>query len=327
MSLLEQIRRPVEDLLRECRTYMCDRMTADDPFVQSMLDYIIGNMGKGVRPLLVLLSSRLHAEGVALGERTNLAAMLVEMIHTASLVHDDVIDESPMRRGNPSVNNRWGANSAVLCGDYILATAFDAGMTSGHYDIPTFIISAMRQLCSGELVQNECNRTSTMTRELYLDIINKKTAVLLSTSAAVGAVAVGASRECVERMTEFGTALGMAFQIKDDILDYDVDAQTGKPSCNDLREGKITLPLLSVLESADECERQRLVALLQAARTDECAVEQLREIVTTRGGLQAAQTLMDDYMNRARAVVAMYPASDVRRSLELLCEFVAARNN
>ena len=305
---------------------MRSRMTADDPFVQSMLDYVIDNMGKGVRPLLAILASRLHSSQ-PLGERTNLAAMLVEMIHTASLVHDDVIDESPMRRGNPSVNSRWGANSAVLCGDYILATAFDAGMTSGHYDIPTYIISAMRELCCGELVQNECNRTSTMSREVYLDIINKKTAVLLSTSAAVGAVAVGASEECVTRMAEFGTALGMAFQIKDDILDYDVDAQTGKPSCNDLREGKITLPLLDVLERAESSERERLMTLLKAARMDDDAVEQLRAEVVVRGGLQAAERLMDDYMARAREILTAYPASEVRRSLELLCDFVAARNH
>ena len=326
MTLLEQIRQPIERELRECRDYMRQRMTADDPFVQSMLDYVIENMGKGVRPLLAVLASRLHSSE-PIGERTCLAAMLVEMIHTASLVHDDVIDESPMRRGNPSVNSRWGSNSAVLCGDYILATAFDAGMTSREYDIPTYIIAAMRQLCCGELVQNECNRTSTMSRETYLDIINKKTAVLLSTSAAVGAVAVGASDDKVALMAEFGTALGMAFQIKDDILDYNLDAQTGKPSCNDLREGKITLPLLCVLEQSDEAERERVIALLRSAHSDENAVEELRRLVVEKGGLAAACTLMDEYMAKARAVTAAYPESPIRHSLDLLCDFVAARNH
>lgn len=324
MDILEHIKLPVEAEFEACKRYMRGRMTADDDFVQSMLDYVIDNTGKGVRPLLVLLSSRLNSSNTV-GERSFLAAMLVEMIHTASLVHDDVIDESPMRRGSQSVNGRWGANSAVLCGDYILATAFDVGMRSGQYDIPTFIIGAMKYLCSGELVQNEYNRRMDMTRATYLDIIHKKTAVLLGTSAAVGALAVGADSQAVERMRVFGSSLGMAFQIKDDILDYDVCADTGKPSCNDLREGKITLPLLCVLEKADEQLCRHIHSLLRQAHSSDESVAELRGIVLDRGGIAAAEELMNGYIASAKSAVSGYAPSPVRDSLELLCSFVGDR--
>ena len=323
MTLLEQIRKPIEKELHECRDYMRSNMVADDPFVQSMLDYIIENTGKAARPSLVLLASRLHATQ-SLGERSYLAAMLVEMVHTASLVHDDVIDESDMRRGNPSVNSRWGANSAVLCGDFILAAAFERGLTSGHYDIPRYIIGAMKELCTGEIVQNECNRRRNMTRELYFDIIYKKTAVLLATSAAVGALAVGADDEAIDKMFRWGRALGMAFQIKDDLLDYDADAATGKPSFNDLHEGKITLPLLCVMEQ-NEALRERCMQLVSEGSYESLA--EVCRLVAENGGLRAAADVMDEFIVEARSIVASYPDSEVRSAMEAMCDFVAARNN
>ena len=323
MAKLEHIRRPIESELNECRNYMQGCMVADDAFVQSMLDYIIENTGKAVRPSLVLLASKLHSTE-KLGERSYLAAMLVEMMHTASLVHDDVIDESDMRRGKPSVRNRWGSNSAVLCGDYILATAFEKGVTSEQYDIVRYVISALKELCSGELVQNECNRRHNMTRELYFDIIYKKTAVLLATSAGVGALAVGADKLSVDNMFRYGRALGMAFQIKDDLLDYDKDAQTGKPALNDLKEGKITLPLLCAFER-NETVRERCMSLI-AEGSDESLAE-VRQIVVEQGGLAAAADVMDGFMTEARQIVELYPESDVRTALEAMCDFVASRNN
>ena len=323
MTLLEQIRKPIENELHECRSYMRQHMVADDPYVQSMLDYIIENTGKAVRPSLVLLASRLHT-AQSLGERSFLAAMLVEMVHTASLVHDDVIDESDMRRGRASVNSRWGANSAVLCGDFILATAFERGLASGHYDIPRYIIGAMKELCTGEIVQNECNRRRNITRELYFDIIYKKTAVLLATSAAVGALAVGADAERIDKMFRWGRALGMAFQIKDDLLDYDADALTGKPSFNDLHEGKVTLPLLCVVEQSDEL-RERCMKLVEEGSDDSLA--EVYRLVVENGGLTAAAEVMDGFIAEARAIVASYPEGDVRQAMEAMCDFVAARNN
>lgn len=323
MTLLEQIRRPIADELTACRSYMRSRMSATDSFVQSMLDYIIDNTGKGVRPLLVVLASRLHSSE-PIGERSYVAAMLVEMIHTASLVHDDVIDQSDMRRGNPSVNSKWGANSAVLCGDYILATAFEAGMASGHYDIPTYIVGAMKDLCTGEIVQNECNRSHVIDRATYFDIINKKTAVLLAASAAVGAIAVGADTCSIDKMYRFGRALGMAFQIKDDLLDYDLSAATGKPTFNDLKEGKITLPLLCVIEG-DAVLRERCIGLIDNG-SDE-SLREVYDIVVEQGGLAASERIMDEFMAEARAIVASYPEGEIRASMEALCEFVAQRNN
>lgn len=324
MSTLEQILQPVAAEMEVCGKYMREHMIADEPLVQSMMDYIIDNRGKGLRPLLVLLSSKINSSE-PLGERTYLSAMLVEMIHTASLVHDDVIDESPMRRGNQSVNGRWGANSAVLCGDYLLATAFDTGMRTREYDIPSYIIRAMKDLCTGELIQNEFNRRADMTRADYLNIINKKTAVLLATSASVGAVAVSASADTVERMRLFGEALGMAFQIQDDILDYDVCADTGKPSCNDLREGKITLPLLAVMEQMDDVERASVREMLRTAHSNAASVSHLHDLVQSRGGIDGARRTMNEYLTKARSLAVSYPDSPCRASLLLMCDFVGER--
>ncbi len=323
MTKLEQIRRPIEEELNGCRDYMQGCMVADDAFVQSMLDYIIENTGKAVRPSLVLLASKLHSVE-KMGERSFLAAMLVEMIHTASLVHDDVIDESDMRRGKPSVNSRWGANSAVLCGDFILATAFEKGVMSEQYDIVRYVINALKELCSGELVQSECSRRHNMTREVYYEIIYKKTAVLLATSAGAGALAVGADKQLVDNMFRYGRALGMAFQIKDDLLDYDTDAKTGKPSLNDLKEGKITLPLLCVFEK-DATLRERCISLLEEGSEE--SLTEVRQIVVEHGGLKAAAEEMDAFVAEARQIVASYPASEVRTALEVMCDFVASRNN
>ena len=164
------------------------------------------------------------------------------MIHVASLIHDDVIDEADMRRGKPSANARWQSHKAVILGDYILAKNMNIGLQSGQFDLVTHVCGSMAALCEGEVLQDECAANSTMTRQAYLDIIYKKTASLLGVSASAGALAVGATRDRVATMRRFGEAVGMAFQIQDDILDYTPTAHTGKPANNDLREGKITLP-------------------------------------------------------------------------------------
>ena len=195
-----------------------------------MLRYALSARGKGIRPMLVMLSAAMNApvKGAATGRRACLAAMLVEMIHVASLIHDDVIDEADMRRGKPSANARWQSHKAVILGDYILAKNMNIGLQSGQFDLVTHVCGSMAALCEGEVLQDECAANSTMTRQAYLDIIYKKTASLLGVSASVGALAVGATRDRVATMRRFGEAVGMAFQIQDDILDYTPDGPHGQ---------------------------------------------------------------------------------------------------
>lgn len=328
MITLDTIRKPVTAELEAFDEFVERQFTAEGELLSNMLRYALSSRGKGIRPLLVMLSAAMNApvKGASTGRRACLAAMLVEMIHVASLIHDDVIDESDTRRGRPSVNARWQSHRAVILGDYILARNMNIGLQSGQFDLVTHICGAMAALCEGEVLQSECADKHTMTRQAYLDIIYKKTASLLGVSASSGALAVGATRDRVSLMRRFGEAVGMAFQIQDDILDYTREAQTGKPANNDLREGKITLPLLSVLDRADDERRRDLLARLARCHEDEAAVEYLRHTVENGGGLAFAAEVMHSYVSRAVDMLSEYEPSPCRTALANLCTYIVERD-
>lgn len=228
MVTLDAIRGPVAQELEEFDAFVRRNFKVENELLSGMVDYILSSRGKGVRPLLVLLSAALNAPagGRGIGQRTYLAAMLVEIIHTASLIHDDVIDEADTRRGRASANAKWQSRNAVVLGDYLLARNMELGMRSGQYDLVSYVIASIATLCEGELLQSDRAERMEITRDAYLEIIYKKTASLLGISAGVGALSAGANREQVARMRRFGDALGMAFQIQDDILDFTRGAET-----------------------------------------------------------------------------------------------------
>ena len=325
MNILDSIRQPIAKPLKQYETYVRAALQSDNPYLTHILDYLFSNRGKGIRPLLVMLSAALHAGGRPLGKRSCLAAMLVEMVHTASLVHDDVVDESNLRRGKPSLNALWHSRTAVLVGDYILSRTFSTGMESGEYDIVTYIGRSMSELCEGELIQSRQSDRLEMTLDLYLDIVYKKTATLMGAGSGAGALSVGASTEEVARMKRFGDVLGIAFQIRDDILDYAAESQTGKPACGDLRERKITLPLLTLLERSSTRERQALMQKVAGVREHPENVEFLCQAVMQGGGITMASVVMEEYLDEARQLLACHPDSPPRRSLLMLCDFVAVR--
>ena len=328
MITLDDIRRPVTAELAAFEEFVERQFTAEGELLSDMLRYALTARGKGIRPLLVMLSAAMNApvKGAAGGRRASLAAMLVEMIHVASLIHDDVIDEADTRRGKPSVNARWQSHKAVILGDYILAKNMNIGLQSGQFDLVTHVCGSMAALCEGEVLQDECAAERSMTRRTYLDIIYKKTASLLGVSASAGALAVGATRDKVATMRRFGEAVGMAFQIQDDILDYTPSAQTGQPVCNDLREGKITLPLLTVLDRASEERRADLLDRLARCHEDDEAVEYLRLAVEREGGLSAAAEVMQGYVSRAVGMLSDYDDSDYRSALVNLCAYIVERD-
>ena len=328
MVTLDAIREPVRKELEEFEAFVRRNFKVENELLAAMVDYILSTRGKGVRPLLVLLSAGLNAPatGRSVGQRTYLAAMLVEIIHTASLVHDDVIDESDTRRGRASANAKWQSRNAVVLGDFLLARNMEIGMRSAQYDIVSYVISSIALLCEGELLQNDHARKMEVTRNTYLDIIYKKTASLLGVSASAGALAVGATRDKVSTMRRFGEALGMAFQIQDDILDYTPRNHAGKPACNDLCEGKITLPLLAVLEKAPEPRRAELLERLGRCHEEAASVEYLRAAVESEGGLEAAAEVMRGYITRAVEMLSDYEDSEYRSALVNLCAYVAERD-
>lgn len=327
MITLDSIRKPVTAELEAFDQFVERQFTAEGELLSDMLRYALSARGKGIRPLLVMLSAALNApvKGASTGRRACLAAMLVEMIHVASLIHDDVIDEADTRRGKPSVNARWQSHKAVILGDYILARNMNIGLQSGQFDLVTHVCGSMAALCEGEVMQDECAQKRSMTRHAYLEIIYKKTASLLGVSASAGALAVGATRDKVALMRRFGESVGMAFQIQDDILDYTLTAQTGKPANNDLREGKITLPLLAVLEKLPE-ERGELLDRLARCHEDEACVAALRSTVEREGGLEAAAEAMHSYLEHAAGMLSEYETSDCRTALVDLCAYIAERD-
>ena len=336
MISIDEIRKPILADLEAFDEFVTDNFSAEGELMQEMLTYALSSRGKGVRPILTMLCALLHVskdraldgEGKErnCSKRTYLAAMLVEMIHTASLIHDDVLDSAAERRGRASVNAKWQSDMAIILGDYILARTMSIGMASAQYDLISYIGNAMATLCEGEVLQSQHAADKDTTRQDYLEIIYKKTASLISTSASAGAVSVMASREDVEQMRRFGEALGMAFQIQDDILDYSRSAQTGKPRNNDLREGKITLPLIEVLEQCSSAERLQIIDKLSQCATDESAVDYIQNLVEVTGGLSLAARTMQTYIDRAVAILSKYDDSPYRTALINLCAYVADRD-
>lgn len=327
MSVAEDIRRPIEKELEQYNRFLSRYMKSDNSHVDGILSYIFENGGKGIRPMLVLLCASLKSSDPerGAGMRAYLGAMLVEMMHTASLVHDDVIDESDMRRGKPSVRAMINSRSAVIMGDFILAKSITIGLDSGQYDIVDFVVRAMSELCEGELIQSDQSRKLEMTREIYLDIIRKKTSILFGVSAGVGAMSVGASREEIAELRRFGEYIGMAFQIKDDILDYDTRTDTGKPACNDLKEQKITLPLLAVLEKSTPERKAELLAKLSDAGHNPENIAYLHNAVLSEGGIDEAERVMRAYIMQAQSILANYPPSVFNNSLALLANYAGER--
>ena len=335
MVSLEAIRTPIASDIDAFEEFLKGQFSSDGKLMSEMLTHVLSARGKSVRPIIVMLTSALTSSANARqwveGERnctkrTYLAAMMVEMLHTASLVHDDVIDNADMRRGRPSVNALWQSRNAVVMGDFLLARTMSAGMESAQYDLVSHIIGTVATLCEGEVLQSQHAADKNTTRQDYLEIIYKKTASLISVSASAGAVSVMASREDVEQMRRFGEALGMAFQIQDDILDYSRSAKTGKPSNNDLREGKITLPLIEVLEQCSPAEKLQLLDKLSQCATDDAAVDYIQNIVEVTGGLSMAARTMQTYIDRAVAILSKYEDSPYRTALVNLCAYVAERD-
>ena len=327
MITIDDIRRPIADRIEEfeefVRSSFCEK---EGSLLADMVEYVLSSRGKGLRPMLTMLSAAAVSTTGDFGKRTMLAAMLIEMIHTASLVHDDVIDESNMRRGQASVNARWQSRNAVIVGDYILARNMDIGLRSGQYDLLTHIIGNMAVLCEGEILQSDHAGKLDISKQDYFDIIYKKTASLFASCASAGAISVGAQRRTVESMHRFGEMVGMAFQIVDDILDYTPDNNTGKPAANDLQERKITLPLIEVLEKVTPELKRDILSAVERAATDSAAVDFVRQQVVEYGGVEAARATLQRFLQRALSELSALEDTPYRQALIDLCTFVAERD-
>ncbi len=288
-----------------------------------VMHYIVKSKGKQVRPLFTLLSARQFGP---VNEAGYTAASLIELLHTATLVHDDVVDDSNMRRGFFSINALWKNKVAVLVGDYLLSRGLLLAVEQEQYKLLQVVSTAVREMSEGELLQMEKARGLNFKEEVYFEIIRKKTASLIAACCASGAMAGGATAQEVDLMHRFGAHAGTAFQIKDDLFDYGAGQDTGKPTGIDIKEGKLTLPLIHALQQVDARDRRWMVRTVKHESHDDRAVKRLVAKVEEAGGIAHARTRMYEQRDKALALLHQLPATDARKALEGLLEMTVERN-
>lgn len=285
--------------------------------------YIVNRKGKQMRPMFVFLTAKLLNNG-EVNERTYRGASVIELIHTATLVHDDVVDDSNKRRGFFSVNALWKNKIAVLVGDYLLSKGLLLSIDHGDFDLLKIISVAVREMSEGELLQIEKARRLDITEEVYYDIIRQKTATLIAACCSLGACSVKPVSEDVEKFRKFGELIGMAFQIKDDLFDYG-EERIGKPTGIDIKEQKMTLPLIFVLNKCTKAEKKWLINSIKNHNKDKKRVKQVIAFVKDNGGLDYAVKKMLAYKEEALTLLDTYPDSDYKSSLKLMVNYVVDR--
>jgi octaprenyl-diphosphate synthase len=322
MSVLDTIKEPVKEELKEFEGIFQQSLKTKIPLLNIIMNFIIRRKGKQIRPILVFLSAKLNGN---IKPSTYIAASLIELLHTASLIHDDVVDDSYERRNYFSVNALWKSKIAVLVGDYLLAQGLLISVKSNEYDVLRIVSDAVREMSEGELMQMQESRKLAITEQKYFEIIRKKTATLISSCAASGAKSVQAPDPVVEQMARFGEYMGIAFQIKDDLLDYQETNLAGKPSGNDIKEKKITLPLINALHNASYHERKHILSLVNKKNSNAQTLSEIIAIIKTKGGFDYSQQKMNEYRDKSLTILDSFPDSPSKNSLREFAYFTTNR--
>ncbi|WP_430410035.1 polyprenyl synthetase family protein [Kordia sp.] len=323
MKVVAQIKQPIEKEMELFEKKFSNSMTSKVALFNRITHYIVNRKGKQMRPMFVFLVSKMVSDGTV-NDRTYRGASVIELIHTATLVHDDVVDDSNRRRGFFSINALWKNKIAVLVGDYLLSKGLLLSIDNGDFDLLKIISVAVREMSEGELLQIEKARRLDITEDIYYKIIRQKTATLIAACCAMGARSVEASDEEVERMRLFGEYIGMAFQIKDDLFDYG-DTQIGKPTGIDIKEQKMTLPLIYTLNHCTKEEKKWVINSIKNHNKDKKRVKEVIAFVKKTGGLEYATTQMKLYQEKALNLLNTYPQSTFKDSLELMVNYVIDR--
>jgi octaprenyl-diphosphate synthase len=322
MSALSGIKKPVENEMAEFEAYFSRTMRSEIPLLNIILNYILRRKGKQMRPLLVFLTARLNGEIV---ESTYIAATCIELLHTASLVHDDVVDDAHERRGSLSINALWNSKIAVLLGDYLLSTGMHICVEKSRYDMLEIISEAVKSMAEGELLQLQKARKLNIKEEDYYKIIISKTAALLSACTACGARSVSEDAETIQLMKDLGENIGIAFQIRDDILDYEGTGLTGKTVGNDIKEKKITLPLIHALEQSASSKKRHILNIVKSKKKTKSEIGEVISFVMDYGGIEYAELKMNQYRDKALAILDSYPESEVKESLKEFVQYTTSR--
>lgn len=318
---LKEIQAPVANEMTAFEKKFRESMKSKVMLLDKITGYIVRRKGKQMRPLFVFLSAGATGE---ITESTYRGASLIELLHTATLVHDDVVDDSNMRRGFFSINALWKNKIAVLVGDFLLAKGMLLSMENDDIDLLKITTEPVKEMSEGELLQMAKSKTLDITEEVYYQVIRQKTASLIKSCCKVGACSAGADGDTIEKMGEFGLAVGMAFQIKDDLFDYGT-FEIGKPRGIDIKEKKLTLPLIYALNKASKSDRNRIKKMIKRADKKPKVIPDIIDFVKKSGGIAYAVSVMEDFHEKAKRILETLPDSAYRTSLKELVQFTIER--
>jgi octaprenyl-diphosphate synthase len=323
VSKLNQIKLPIEKELNLFESKFRESMKSSVPLLDTIMNYIIKRKGKQIRPIFVFFSAKLF-DGI--NDTTYRAASLVELLHTATLVHDDVVDDSDERRGFFSINALWKNKIAVLVGDYLLSRGLLLSVQNKDYELLEIVSFAVKEMSEGELLQIEKTRNLNLSEAVYYDIIRKKTASLIASCCAIGAASAGANKEQIEQMRLFGEKIGIAFQIKDDLMDYG-DQDIGKPRGIDLKEKKLTLPIIYTLNQAEPRVRKSIINTIKNHHNNKKKVNEVIAYVNAHQGINYTQLAMKKYVDEALAIIDQLPENQYKSNVKELVHYIIDRHH
>lgn len=318
---LGEITEPVSQNLKEFRSFYKDALRTDVFLLDKIVQYLLRQKGKEIRPTLVFMSARLFGE---ITERSYVAATMIELLHTATLIHDDVVDEAHIRRGYLSINHVWRNKASVLLGDFLLSKGLLIALDHDEFKLLKVLSRAVKSMSEGELRQFKAARLFNMTEEYYFKVISEKTASLIGACCECGAIATSDDPDIHDKLHEIGMCIGIAFQIRDDLFDYGVD-DVGKPRRNDIQERKVTLPLIKALDNANIMEQTRIRYLMRKHNKKQKHIDEIVRFVHDKGGIEYARQSMTEYAEKALDKLRTLPESDARTSFEELIQFIIRR--
>ena len=321
MNQIEQIQQPIALEMEIFEDKFKDSMKSNVQLLDKIMQYIVKRKGKQMRPMLFFLSAKMFGE---IKEPAYTAASLIELLHTATLVHDDVVDDSLQRRGYFSVNALWKNKIAVLVGDYLLSRGLLLSVNENQFQLLKIVSNAVKEMSEGELLQIEKARRLDIKEDVYYNIIRQKTASLIASCCAAGACAAGVDEVSIEKMRLFGEFTGIAFQIKDDLFDYGVE-DVGKPLGIDIKEKKMTLPLIFALQQSTYLERRKIISIVKNNNNENSKVQQVIDFVIDKGGIEYATKAMLSYRDKALDVLKELPQNDSNHSLAALVNYTVNR--
>ena len=319
---LELITRPIQSWLDEFEQLYAETMQVSGINFQPMLDFVSAQKGKRIRPQVLLLAAQLCGNP----NRNSLEyALILELLHTATLIHDDVVDDTKKRRGQPSVMAKFGNRSAVLLGDYILSIAINHGVATKNFKILEILASLAQYLSEGELAQLKSSSEILIDEVCYFEIIQKKTAILLSSCAEMGAISVNADVEKTEILQRIGKYLGICFQLRDDIFDYYKQGELGKPTGNDIKEGKVTLPLIYALRTAPKEESKAILSMIQERRFSSENIQKIMHFAKVYQGIEYAKAKMQEFKIEVVKLLKYFPDTEAKQAVLLLTDYIIGR--